>query len=142
MNYLIQILMIHINNHEDTFCLSTVDAQECYSESAYYAWHSFLSEKFILIKDFINCSFIVVFLYLFFSFNFLYITPFYIIIKFTCSTVLSVGHKIEQLYCPLRGLDTSLPLKMGCSGYDTKLHQVVRLQFLRSGKCGVPLNCH
>ena len=30
-----------------------------------------------------------------------------------------------------------LPIKKGCPGYDSKLHPVMRLQFLRSGECGV-----
>ena len=29
-----------------------------------------------------------------------------------------------------------------CPRYDTKLHPVVRLQFLTSGECGVPFRCH
>ena len=29
-----------------------------------------------------------------------------------------------------------------CPGYDTKLHQIVRLQSWKFGECGVPLYCH
>ena len=29
-----------------------------------------------------------------------------------------------------------------CSGYDTKLHLVVGLQFWRSGECRIPLHSH
>ena len=32
--------------------------------------------------------------------------------------------------------------KIKCSGYDTKLHLMVRLQFWRSGEYRVPLHCH
>ena len=40
---------------------------------------------------------------------------------------------------PSRRVRSSL---MGCPEYETKLHLMIRLQFWRSGECGVPLHCH
>ena len=47
--------------------------------------------------------------------------------------------KIYRLYCCR---EVKLPLANECSGYDTKLHLMVRLQSWSFGEYGVPLHCH
>ena len=42
---------------------------------------------------------------------------------------------------PCRGIRAP-PFKKGCHGYDTKLHLIVRIQFLSSVDYGVFLHCH
>ena len=71
----------------------------------------------------------------------------------------SQKYLLDQIACcvpllipsPVRGASNVLtlsPVKVkehsikGCLIYDTKLHLMERLQFLRSGACGVPLHCY
>ena len=48
----------------------------------------------------------------------------------SCYSVLSVERRIRS------------PKKWGCPGYVTRLHLMVRLEFWRSGECGVLFHCH
>ena len=55
---------------------------------------------------------------------------------------LSVGLRICWLYLLEKGKTPPLKKKRGYSEYDTKLHLRKRLQFSRTGECGVSLHYH
>ena len=100
----------------------------------------------------------LIFLFYFWYFSFLSITPFssylflcsfpysafltYFLFIFFLSYSLSAQSTELKTCClyPLKRSKTSL--KKGCPGYDTKLHLMVRLQFWRSKECGVFCHCH